>query len=157
MYVGPRIYHAGSIRGGRDNVDIFAAEREECMKFGDVLTRHIGDKKLTRYGEKGVSNYKIFKRDEEWLYSADVAIVDVTTPSIGVGREIQMAVDKDIKILCISKEQPNGRRLSPQVSGDPELPLRYYRDAKEARSIIYAFLTGSGYVTKKPEKERMFT
>lgn len=156
-YVGPSIYHAASIRGGRRNVKIVAAEKETLELFGTILTKHVGDRKLSRYGETRASNYDIFERDKKWLYEADVAVIDVTTPSIGVGREVEMAVQRGLKTLCLSKIQPDGVRLSPQVSGDRNLPLAYYRDADEAKRIVYAFMTGCGYVPKSLEKGRMYS
>jgi len=151
----PKIYYAASIRSGRDNVVFYKAGIEECEKFGRVLTKHIGDKNLTSYGEKGPSNSKIYRRDRNWLLSSDVVIIDVTVPSTGVGREIEMAKNADKSMLCLSKVMPRGRRLSPMVTGDDELSLQYYRDATEMRNIISAYLTGMGYGTKRLDKNRL--
>ncbi|MEZ4526596.1 MAG: hypothetical protein R2941_11810 [Desulfobacterales bacterium] len=42
-----KIYFAGSIRGGRDDVEIYRKLIAFLKSFGQVLTEHVGDTGLT--------------------------------------------------------------------------------------------------------------
>ena len=46
-----KIYFAGSIRGGCDDVDLYLQIIEHLKKYGEVLTEHIGNKNLEISGE----------------------------------------------------------------------------------------------------------
>ena len=58
------IYFSGSIRGGRDDVDIYNRIISYLKKYGNVLTEHIGDNSLntllhlkfnsTIYADRGI-------------------------------------------------------------------------------------------------------
>ncbi len=47
-----KIYFAGSIRGGRDDAEIYSGIIELLKRYGDVLTEHVGDRTLS--SRKGV-------------------------------------------------------------------------------------------------------
>ena len=80
-----KIYFAASIRSGRDDVGIYRSLIEVLGQFGQVLTEHIGDQKLSIYGEKKPSEF-IFQRDTDWVREADVVarsretLVNVPSP-----------------------------------------------------------------------------
>ena len=88
-----KIYFAGSIRGGRDDRQLYADIIKLLRNHGEVLTEHVGNDALSSYGEQHFTNEYIYNRDVEWLMSADVVIAEVTTPSLGVGYEIAKAED----------------------------------------------------------------
>ena len=44
-----KIYFAGSIRGGRDDKEIYAQMIAYLNKYGTILTEHVADQKLTSY------------------------------------------------------------------------------------------------------------
>ena len=88
-----KIYFAGSIRAGRNDVETYNEIIKHLQKYGKVLTEHIGDGKIKDSGEKDISEKYVFERDIRWLESADVLIAEITTPSLGVGFEIARAVD----------------------------------------------------------------
>ena len=79
-----KIYFAGSIRGGRDDQELYMRLIQELGKYGTVLTEHIGDKTLSALGES-VDEKFIFERDMQWVGEADVVVAEVSTPSLGVG------------------------------------------------------------------------
>ena len=80
-----KIYFAGSVRGGRDDKELYAEIVNKLGPFGTVLTEHLADKSLTSAGEGNISERDIYARDVEWLMSADAVVAEVTTPSLGVG------------------------------------------------------------------------
>ena len=45
-----KIYFAGSIRGGRDDKELYLEIINLLGKYGKVLTEHIGDKNLSTIG-----------------------------------------------------------------------------------------------------------
>lgn len=134
-----KIYFGGSIRGGRRDKETYLKIIEHLKGFGQVLTEHVGDQKLTHMGEKGNSVDFIFNRDVKWLKESDVVIIDVSTPSIGVGYEIRMAEELGKKMLCLYHTREN-ESLSPMVSGNGKLTVKEYDGLEEAVEHVNEFL-----------------
>jgi nucleoside 2-deoxyribosyltransferase len=134
-----KIYFAGSIRGGREDAALYLQIIETLKSFGEVLTEHIGDPKLTELGDDGPSDRFIHDRDLEWLQSADVLVAEVTTVSIGVGYEIGRAVESGKKVLCLFRPE-SGKNLSAMIAGCPNLELANYRNLEEVKLAIEGFL-----------------
>jgi len=134
-----KIYFAGSIRGGRDDKELYLKIIKHLQSYGQVLTEHIGDKKITGFGEHLVDS-KIFERDMAWLKEADVIIAEVTTASLGVGYEIAKAEELGKRILCLHRLQPE-KRLSAMIAGNKNILtlVKMYKDLDEAIKIINDF------------------
>ncbi|MCA1759254.1 MAG: nucleoside 2-deoxyribosyltransferase, partial [Bacteroidales bacterium] len=115
-----KIYFAGSIRGGREDAALYAQIIEYLKNFGEVLTEHIGDPRLTHLGYDGPTDRFIHDRDLDWLLSAHVVIAEVTTVSMGVGYEIGRAVANGKKVLCLFRPD-SGRNLSAMIAGCPDV------------------------------------
>jgi len=129
------IYFAGSIRGGREDVEIYQEIISHLGKFGTVLTEHIADNNLERVGEKDLSDKEIHDRDLDWLNQSDVLVAEVTTPSLGVGYEIKTAITWRKKILCLYRKQ-KGESLSAMIAGCSDLEVKYYDNLSEAKEIL---------------------
>ncbi len=82
----------------------------------------------------------IYKRDMEWLEKADVVVVEVSIPSIGVGYEIGKAENLNKLILCLYRNGSD-KRLSAMISGNQNLETRVYNTIEEAEEIINKFLS----------------
>lgn len=134
-----KIYFAGSIRGGREDSALYAQIIDYLKSFGEVLTEHIGDPKLTDLGDDGPTDRYIHDRDLEWLQTADVLIAEVTTVSLGVGYEIGRAVESGKKVLCLFRPE-SGKNLSAMIAGCPNLELVKYNNTLELRNAIIRFL-----------------
>ena len=67
-----KIYFAGSIRGGRNDAALYLQIIDYLKSYGEILTEHVGDPKLTDLGDDGTSDRYIHDRDLEWLQSADI-------------------------------------------------------------------------------------
>ncbi len=134
-----KIYFAGSIRGGREDAALYQQIIEYLKTFGEVLTEHIGDPKLTDLGDDGPTDRYIHDRDLEWLQSADVLVAEVTTVSMGVGYEIGRAVESGKKVLCLFRPEI-GKNLSAMIAGCPNLELVKYNNTLELRNAIIRFL-----------------
>ncbi|XP_072912303.1 5-hydroxymethyl-dUMP N-hydrolase [Hemitrygon akajei] len=98
-----RIYFCGSIRGGRQDVEIYSRIIGQLKRFGKVFCEHVGHPELNAKGEGRMEaeDKCIHDRDLEWLREADVMVAEVTQPSLGVGYEIGRAIAMNKKILCL--------------------------------------------------------
>lgn len=134
-----KIYFAGSIRGGRQDAELYQQIIEYLKTFGDVLTEHIGDPKLTHLGDDGPTDQYIHGRDLEWLQSSDVVIAEVTTVSMGVGYEIGRAVESGKKVICLFRPDSD-KNLSAMITGCADLELVNYTNIQEAREILGSYL-----------------
>ncbi len=135
-----KIYFAGSIRGGREDAELYHSLIEYMKQYGEVLTEHVGKRKLSVAGEKGNSESYIHHRDLEWLVASDVLVAEVTIPSLGVGYEIGRAVEQKKKILCLYRSH-EGRKLSAMIAGCPDVIVKEYHTLSEAKRVIDDFLT----------------
>lgn len=133
-----KIYFAGSIRGGRDDVDMYKKIVDHLQSKGNVLTEHIGDAKTTSSGENK-TDHEIYARDLDWLASADLMVAEVSSPSLGVGFEIGKAIGMNKKILCLYRTQDD-RKLSAMISGCPDVTVGEYQTLEEAKTIINNFI-----------------
>lgn len=136
-----KIYFAGSIRGGRDDKELYAEIIKKLGSFGTVLTEHVGDKNLSSYGEVKLPDTDIFARDVGWLMSADVVVAEVTTTSLGVGYELGIAEKLNKKILCLYREQ-EGKRLSAVIAGNAKMIVKIYREPNDLDAIFTDFFAG---------------
>lgn len=130
-----KIYFAGSIRGGRDDQEIYFAIIEELAKYGTVLTEHLGSKELGSEGEYTKTDTFIFERDMDWVREADVIVAEVSTPSLGVGYEIGQAQAMGKKILCLYRPS-EGKRLSAMVSGNAYVQIAEYQSLEDVIKIF---------------------
>ena len=133
-----KIYFAGSIRGGRNDKEIYLLLIEYIRNFGEVLTEHVGSPELTEEGEKDLSDGEIFQNDMNWLKECDALIAEVTTPSLGVGYEIGVAETLGKPILCLFRPEA-GLRLSAMISGNNRLSVREYNTLNQAKDHIKNF------------------
>ena len=136
-----KIYFAGSIRGGREDWENYAAIIQQLRLFGDVLTEHVGDGTLFNDGEAHTDR-EIHDRDLQWLNEADCIVAEVTTPSLGVGYEIACASGWRKPILCLYRLNSH-RRLSAMIAGCPQAIVKSYRDMLQLNAILTEFFEKS--------------
>lgn len=131
-----KIYFAGSIRGGRDDVHIYEQIIIMLKKHGEVLTEHIGDKTLSVLGiEDGPNDEYIYTRDVEWLRSSDILIAEVTTHSIGVGYEIGYAEALGKRIICLYREGAS-KKISAMIAGNKNIMVINYQEVSELITVF---------------------
>ncbi|XP_069033273.1 5-hydroxymethyl-dUMP N-hydrolase [Embiotoca jacksoni] len=113
-----KVYFCGSIRGGRDDVNVYRRIVNKLQSYGSVLTEHVSSPELTERGENATAtgDRAIHDRDVDWLQQADVIVAEVTQPSLGVGYELGRAVDMKKKIFCLFRPS-SGRTLSAMIRG----------------------------------------
>lgn len=129
-----KIYFAGSIRGGREDVPIYMEIVRMLRAYGEVLTEHVGDSTLSYKGE-GLPVEEIFTRDVLWLTSSDVVVAEVTVPSIGVGYEIGKAEALGKQVLCLYRPQTD-RKVSAMIAGNHHVKTICYTQVEELKEIF---------------------
>lgn len=134
-----KIYFAGSIRAGRGDAEKYKKIIDILKNYGTVFTEHIGDTKLSSDGEANLSEEYIYKRDTKWLESSDVLVAEATVPSLGVGIEIEKALEQKKRVLCLYEKQ-DGKKLSAMVMGCPEIEVLEYTTLEEVERKIREFL-----------------
>ena len=128
------IYFAGSIRGGRDDRELYAQIIELLGDYGKVVTEHVGHADVNLGGENAADN-DIHDRDIGWLRDADVIVAEVTAPSLGVGYEIGRAVEWGKRIVCLYRPA-DGRKLSGMIAGCPGVDVHEYSTVADLRPIF---------------------
>ncbi|XP_072266146.1 5-hydroxymethyl-dUMP N-hydrolase [Pyxicephalus adspersus] len=138
------VYFCGSIRGGRDDRDLYERIVGVLQRYGTVLTEHIARPEITEAGEDALDkgDKYIHDRDIAWLQQADVVVAEVTQPSLGVGYELGRAVTMNKKILCLFRPS-SGRVLSAMVRGAHNGSSVIVRDYKpeEVEGILSEYFT----------------
>ncbi len=132
-----KIYFAGSVRGGRDDKELYLQLIEYLGKYGQVLTEHLGDRNLSEYGEDSPPEL-VHSRDISWLKESDVLIAEVSTPSLGVGYEIGIAESMNKRMLCLCNDEKY-KMLSPMINGNSNLKIARYGNLEGAKKHIDSF------------------
>ncbi|WP_320045834.1 nucleoside 2-deoxyribosyltransferase [uncultured Ilyobacter sp.] len=130
-----KIYFAGSIRGGRENMEIYADLIEFLSSYGTVLTEHVGYKDLEERIENEKSDFAIYDQDIVWLRECDLVVAEVSQPSIGVGYEIGIAESLGKKIICLYNEEAP-KRLSAMLAGNEKISTCFYNSIEHAKRCI---------------------
>jgi 2'-deoxynucleoside 5'-phosphate N-hydrolase len=133
-----KIYFAGSIRAGRDDVSTYRALIDHLKQYCDVLTEHIGEYSLSPDGQSHLTDTFIHDRDLEWLRASDLVVAEVSTPSLGVGYEIATAVHEEIPVVALYRG--NGGSLSAMIAGSPGVETFHYTELSQALAVFDAKL-----------------
>ncbi len=134
-----KIYFCGSIRGGRQDCEIYQELIAYLKKFGTVLTEHIGNPEITNSGEL-LAEKEIHDRDIAWLCQSDCIVAEVTVPSLGVGYEIGRAVEQKKPILCLYRPSDE-KKASAMLLGQPKITMHQYTHMTEAKKHIDLFFS----------------
>ena len=134
-----KIYFAGSIRGGREDAQLYENIIAYLEEKGQVLTEHVGSTDLSWEGETSRKDEEIYNRDIKWLQSADIVVAEVTTPSLGVGYELGIAEKLNIPVLCLYRQKYE-KNLSAMVKGNTIFTCRKYKELMDAQKWIDDFI-----------------
>ena len=133
-----KIYFAGSIRGGRDDAEIYAQIIEFLQGYGEVLTEHVGSHELMDKGESRLSDKEIHDRDIDWLLESDLMVAEVTNPSLGVGYEIGRAIEREKKVICLYRNT-SSKNISAMINGNENIDMLRYNDFEEVTQSLKAY------------------
>ena len=134
------IYFGCSIRGGRDEAEIYKSLIDYTKTKATVLSEIFADDTLTPAGSPGPSS-EIYAKDMGWIGQAHGLIMEVTTPSLGVGYEIGRAEAMGKPILALFRDTGE-RKLSAMIDGSPGTSVVYYNKLSVAYTAISNFILG---------------
>ena len=132
------IYFACSIRGGREDAEIYAQLVDHIKTKANVLTEIFADGQLTASGMNRPSD-EIWQTDINWVKQADAIIAEVTNPSLGVGYEIAKAEEWGKPVLALFRDD-GSKRLSAMIDGAPGVQVARYSELSQATEAIDAFI-----------------
>jgi hypothetical protein len=128
-----RVYFAGSIRGGRDDAQLYRRMIERLQESADVLTEHVGNLDL----EVRPSAKDIYDQDMYWLRESDLLIGECSTPSLGVGYELAYAEKIGVPCYLFCRRDVN---LSAMLTGNPYFHIYRYETEAEVLERIAEIL-----------------
>lgn len=111
-----KVYFCGSIRGGRQDAELYAKIIKQLEAYGKVLTEHVGSKDPFTHPTGAKTDVEIYEQDMEWLEDADAVVAEVTQVSMGVGFELGRAMAWNKRVLCLFRPGED-RHLSAMVRG----------------------------------------
>lgn len=131
-----KVYFAWSIRGWRDDKELYNLIIEYISEYAEVLTEHIWEITLSELGEQEITDEYIYTRDVSRIDEADMVIAEVTNPSHGVWYEIWYAESKWIPVYCLFRSKDN-KRVSAMISGNKKLSVINYKTyGQELKDLI---------------------
>ena len=129
-----KVYFAGSIRGGREDADVYKRIIDYINRTDTVLTEHIGLGSLSVKAQTKEDDVHIYERDTEWLRSSDVLIAECTNPSHGVGYELACAEARNIPVhIFYDKRKAN---ISAMLNGNAYFKVYPYENEAEIYSVL---------------------
>ena len=133
-----KVYFAGSIRGGRQDAELYKRIIHYIQRSHIVLTEHVGDLSLNK--TEGLENrdVAIYEQDTAWLRESDLVIAECTTTSLGVGYELAYAerFGKPVHIFY-DKSRCN---LSAMLTGNKYFFIHPYEREDEIYPVIDSIL-----------------
>ena len=122
-----KIYFAGSIRGGRQDAELYRKVIAVLKENHQVLTEHVGDLSLSTVEDKG--DKAIYEQERAWVRECDVVVAECTQVSLGVGYELAYAEahDKEVHIFY----RPQAAQLSAMLAGNERFHIHRYAEEEE--------------------------
>lgn len=138
-----KVYFAGSIRGGRQNAELYKRMIATINETDKVLTEHVGDLSLSLVESKG--DKAIYEQDTAWLRECDLVIAECTQPSLGVGYELAYAerCGKPVHIFY-----RKGGNLSAMLTGNDYFQIHPYESEDGLLGAIKYILEGKWFITE---------
>ena len=133
-----KVYFAGSIRGGRQDADLYKRIIRYIQRSHIVLTEHVGDLSLSKMEGLANRDVAIYEQDTAWLRSADIVVAECTTPSLGVGYELAYAEARGIPVHIFYDSTRTS--LSAMLSGNRRFHLHPYRTEAEIYPLLDSLL-----------------
>ena len=130
-----KIYFAGSIRGGRQDAELYRKVIAALKDKHQVLTEHVGDLSLSTVENKG--DKAIYEQDMAWLRESDLVVAECTQVSLGVGYELAYAEahGKEVHIFY----RPKKTQLSAMLAGNEYFHIHPYDTEEELLAQVRVF------------------
>lgn len=121
-----QVYFAASIRGGRQDVQLYHDMIAYIKQYGTISTEHIGNAAHSINEQEFSKDQLIYLQDTNWLMHSNVVIAECTTPSLGVGYELAFAERHQIPVHVFYR--PQQTQLSAMIKGDAYFHIHPYSD-----------------------------
>ena len=143
-----KIFFGCSMRGGFGKVT-----QDDLRSMVDVI-EELGYTLMSRHqtsatfdeDEAPLTNQQIHDRDYKWLLGADMAVFEISNPSLGAGGEISDMSHLGKPILCIYQKELEGK-VSAYILGKKgsefiksKFEIASYENVSEAKEIIRKFV-----------------
>jgi len=138
-----KVYFAGSIRGGRQDAELYKRIIAAINETDTVLTEHVGDLSLSLVESQG--DKAIYEQDTAWLRECDLVIAECSTPSLGVGYELAYAEKYHKPVYIFYKK---GVHLSAMLTGDDYFEICPYEDEDNLLGAIGYILGRKWFITE---------
>ena len=129
-----KVYFAGSIRGGRQDENLYRQIIEYIKKTDIVLTEHVGDLSLNSLEGVDDRDVRIYLQDTGWLKECDLVIAECTRPSLGVGYELAFA--EKLGKPCYVFYRHSVSELSAMIKGDSYFTVHSYETFEEIKEFL---------------------
>ena len=128
-----KIYFAVPLAYNRDQM-LAVALADSLEKLGHAITsKWVLDKDPSW----GLTAGEIAQRDFGAIDESDALVAEISTPSHGVGMEIEYAVIKGRAVICLRRPDS---KVSGLISGTPSIKLVTYIDREDAVRRVNALL-----------------
>ncbi|MDY3931527.1 MAG: nucleoside 2-deoxyribosyltransferase [Erysipelotrichaceae bacterium] len=124
-----KVYFAGSIRGGREDAQLYKDAIEHIQQTDTVLTEHVGDLTRSIHEQERDRDNLIYTQDTNWLKECDLVIAECTRPSLGVGYELAYAENLNKPVYVFYR--PEMCQLSAMIKGDQYFHISTYSTKEE--------------------------
>lgn len=124
-----KVYFAGSIRGGREDAQLYKDAIEHIQQTDTVLTEHVGDLSRSIHEQERDRDNLIYTQDTNWLKECDLVIAECTRPSLGVGYELAYAENLNKPVYVFYR--PEMCQLSAMIKGDQYFHISTYSTKEE--------------------------
>jgi nucleoside 2-deoxyribosyltransferase len=129
-----RIYLAVPLAYNRDHL-LAGAVADAIEGLGHQITSKWV---LDRDPSWGLPAEQIAKRDFDALEASDAIVAEISTPSHGVGMELEFAVIKGKKVICLRRPDS---RVSGLITGTPSISVFAYLDREDAIRQVKGILS----------------
>lgn len=130
-----KIFFTGSVRGGRAQQPSYEIIVHELRKYGQVLSEHVADNRISHYGETELTAKEILDREKRMVNEADIIVADISTPSLGVGYLIACASEQKKKVIALYRGA-NTYKVSAIIKGDKHVSVYNYEYDDEIEGIL---------------------
>ena len=135
-----KIFFTAAITGGRAKQPQYTDIVETLEQYGTVFSKHVAEATLGAYGETDVTKEEIHDRELDALRKSDVAVAEVTTPSLGVGYLVAQAVNLNKKVIALYNGE-DSMKLTAMVAGDKQIRVRLYKTREDLVTIFNSELS----------------
>lgn len=124
---------------GEDYIPIYKKLTKLCENYFDKVLCTYPD-----FWNTGESPKEFYQRTYDEITKCDLFIAEVSSPSIGVGMEFQMAQEKDIPCIALCK---SGHKVSSMIDGIPCLrKIIYYDDVDDLTYKLEKYLKSANFI-----------